>query len=281
MLKGLTKRVFYCGFLFVVLCILGLFLFVTDMSRRKINLTEDNIQIIPTKDTWTKDDITVTINYKDNKKNIKEYSFDGGKSWTKHNAIEVKSNQTLNIIVKDINDNEYKTTYNVLNIDREGPVVLLDSNVEVALNSKVNLKDFVTVYDKGSGVRDEVVITPPTIDTSVTGTYSFWVYAIDKLANKTIKQLEVKVVNKVPGMVIKGISLYHHFLIINKQEEVILTPNIVPKKLKNKTIKWQSSDDSVATVDLGGKVIGLKTGTTMISATTNNGLKDYCLVIVK
>lgn len=45
-------------------------------------------------------------------------------------------------------------------------------------------------------------------------------------------------------------------------------------------ITWESSDSSVATVDSNGNVTGLKCGTTIITATTDNGYSDTCTVTV-
>lgn len=45
-------------------------------------------------------------------------------------------------------------------------------------------------------------------------------------------------------------------------------------------ITWTSSDESVATVDSEGNVTGLKCGTTIITATTDNGYTDTCTITV-
>lgn len=59
---------------------------------------------------------------------------------------------------------------------------------------------------------------------------------------------------------------------LNKKETVDLDVNILPENTTDdKTITWESSDETVATVDKDGKVTGLKAGKTTIKATTVNG----------
>lgn len=56
---------------------------------------------------------------------------------------------------------------------------------------------------------------------------------------------------------------------ITKQKTLLAT--VLPSNATNKTITWQSSDPTVATVDATGKVTGLKVGVTNITATTEDG----------
>lgn len=59
---------------------------------------------------------------------------------------------------------------------------------------------------------------------------------------------------------------------LNKKETVDLDVNILPENTTDdKTITWESSDETVAKVDKDGKVAGLKAGKTTIKATTVNG----------
>ena len=52
------------------------------------------------------------------------------------------------------------------NIDREGPKIEVQENIQVLKGSEVNYSDFVKVNDEGIGLRDDVVYTPNSIDTS-------------------------------------------------------------------------------------------------------------------
>jgi uncharacterized protein YjdB len=59
-----------------------------------------------------------------------------------------------------------------------------------------------------------------------------------------------------------------------------ITPTVLPANATNKNVAWTSDNPSVATV-IGGLVRGVGTGTTTITATTENGgLTAQCLVTV-
>ena len=60
-----------------------------------------------------------------------------------------------------------------------------------------------------------------------------------------------------------------------------LKATITPAKAANKTLIWQSSDESVATVDNKGLVKALDCGETTITATSTNGIVGKCVVTVK
>lgn len=281
MLKKMTKIQFRSMFLTVILVGIGSFFFLHDFERRNIKLNDNNIKIITSESEWTKNKVELTVNYTGSKEHIKEYSFDGGKTWTKSNMSVVSSNGIIDIRVKDINDNIYKTEYTVDNLDNEGPVILTDSNVQVSVNSKMDLKQYVTVYDEGIGLRDEVVLTPNTIDTSKIGTHTIQVYAIDKLANKTITSFNISVVNGPVSVNPKNISLDKVIIILSPGEEEVVKAQIAPITTTNKTVKWISKDPKVASIDNTGKVTGISQGKTIITAELSNGLKTTCNVIVK
>lgn len=279
MLKKMTSL--KCLILTIVLVGIGIILFVNDMERRSIKLSSNNIQIVLSEKEWTKNNIELTIKYNGSLKHIKEYSFDNGKTWSKSNILALGENQKLNIIVKDINDNTYNIDYNVNNIDREGPIILTDNNIQVSKNSKVDLMQYVTVYDEKSGLRDDVVLTPSTLDTSKNGTYTIQISAIDKLANESISKMTVNVVDKAIVVSAKKITLDHKLLNISPGQEELLVATIAPKSTSNKMIKWTSSDSNIASVDAGGKVTAISQGRATITATTSNNIKVTCLVIVK
>lgn len=282
MLKNITKLTFNCFLLSIILVIIGVYLFIMDSERRSIKLTSDNVKIVLSETEWTKDDLKLTIQYDNNaSRYIKGYSFDGGKSWTTTNSLNIQENQNLNIAVKDINNHIYSIDYKIDNIDREGPIIKVEDNIQVTRGSKVNLSDYITVTDDQSGLRDEVVFTPATINTNVNGTYTVQIYAIDKMANKTISKMTINVVDKAPEVVAKNISLDHKTLNLKQGEENLLVASITPKSSTNKNIKWTSSDPSIATVDVGGKVVGVKAGVVTITATTSNGLTATCEVTIK
>lgn len=59
-----------------------------------------------------------------------------------------------------------------------------------------------------------------------------------------------------------------------------LTSTVQPYNATDKSVRYSSSDTSVATVDSYGRVYGKSKGTVVITAKTHNGYEDYCIVTV-
>ena len=277
-----TKTNIMSMLVFLVLDGIGVYLFIIDNERRHIKLTDKNIHIVLSENEWTSKNYELTIKYDGlASKHIKGYSFDGGKSWSNSNIYYVEKNEKLNIEIKDINNKVYSFDYDIKNIDREGPIIEVQDNIQVLKDSKINYSDYVKVTDEGSGLRDEVVYTPNTIDTTKLGEYTVQIYAIDNLANKTISSMKIKVVNKIENVNVSKISIEPSTLEMKVDEENILNINIEPKNATNKNIKWSSSDESIVTVDVGGKVKAIKEGNATITATSSNGVVSTCIISVK
>lgn len=60
-----------------------------------------------------------------------------------------------------------------------------------------------------------------------------------------------------------------------------LSYEIVPNNVTNKSVKWQSSNPAVVSVDDSGEIIAISEGEAIIMVTTANGKIDECLVSVK
>ena len=68
---------------------------------------------------------------------------------------------------------------------------------------------------------------------------------------------------------------------VKKNKTVKLTPTVYPTTLEDKSVKWESSDKTIATVTSTGTVKGVKTGTVTITCTSvATGLSATCTVIV-
>lgn len=279
-LKRVSRLQFYSLVLTTILVYVGFNIFLLDYERRNIKLTDNNIKISISTDKWTNHDVELTVNYTDSNKHIKEYSFDGGKTWSKANIYRVTENSTVNIAVKDINNRVYETSYVVKNIDKTGPVLLVDSEVSVNKNSKVNLNNYITVYDNSAGIRDKILFTPNKLSTSVNGNYKVLIYSIDNVTNKTIGELDIKVMNKAPKILPKTVSLDYPTLALSINEAASLSAKIGPASAYNQKIKWDSSNPEIATIDNNGGIATYKDGITTITATTANKLVATCVVYV-
>jgi uncharacterized protein YjdB len=93
--------------------------------------------------------------------------------------------------------------------------------------------------------------------------------------------MKIKVVNKIENVNVSKLTIEPSNLDMKVDEENILNIKIEPKNATNKTIKWSSSDESIVTVDVGGKVKAIKEGNATITATSSNGVVSTCTIIVQ
>lgn len=88
-----------------------------------------------------------------------------------------------------------------------------------------------------------------------------------ELSNKVSDVCELTVCN----VDVDSISLSISELTIEETETFQLFATIAPLNATNKDFTWASSDTSVATIDEMGNIVGLKAGSTTITATTADG----------
>lgn len=95
--------------------------------------------------------------------------------------------------------------------------------------------------------------------------------------NQTSKIINV---NEKAEIEVTDISLNQTSGNIDVNEQVELEATITPNNATDKTVNWESSDISIATVDSNGKVTGVKGGVAIITASTNNNKISTYEVIV-
>lgn len=76
--------------------------------------------------------------------------------------------------------------------------------------------------------------------------------------------------NPTPIVEVTGISLDKTSVTVKENETATVSATVSPSNAANKTVKWTSSNTSVATVS-NGTITGIAQGTATITATTNNG----------
>ena len=81
-----------------------------------------------------------------------------------------------------------------------------------------------------------------------------------------IAQCQVTVSVKVTS-----VDLDQKNITVNVGNTITLVADVTPNAASDKSVKWTSSDNAVATVDESGNVRGIKTGTATITAKTNDG----------
>lgn len=86
--------------------------------------------------------------------------------------------------------------------------------------------------------------------------------------------------NRIDNVVLEGVSLggaaegvvlVEDELTIAVGESVQLEANVLPSNASNQNVSWSSADESIATVDAGGLVMGMASGNTVITVTTEDG----------
>ena len=119
----------------------------------------------------------------------------------------------------------------------------------------------VTVNSKGvvTGVNaGYATVTATTADGGYTATCNFTVY--------------------IP---VTGVRLNSKSATVPKGETILLTAKIIPDYASNSTVRWSSSDSSVASVNSAGQVSGKKVGTATITVSSTDGnYSDTCVVKV-
>lgn len=146
---------------------------------------------------WTSSNVTIEVTTDQNK--VSAYSFDGGKNYQQSNKYEVPENGVFQLVLKDKNGRLSKQVIiNIHNIDKEAPQINFENQTTVQLNSNFSLRSGVVINETGSGLSNNYVVTPDTIDTTKEGTYTVTYTAYDKVGNYTEKQRTI-IVSDIVG----------------------------------------------------------------------------------
>jgi uncharacterized protein YjdB len=86
-------------------------------------------------------------------------------------------------------------------------------------------------------------------------------------------------VNVIP-IAVQTVSVDLDFLGLGIGESQFVKAQILPSTATNKIVTWTSANTTIATVSSTGRVTGNSAGSVYIYATSVNGLKDSCIVVV-
>lgn len=81
----------------------------------------------------------------------------------------------------------------------------------------------------------------------------------------------------VSSIDVKNVKLNTNAISLYIGQDYTLIATILPTNATNKTIKWTSSDERIVKV-IDGKIIGKRSGSSIITATSSNGLSASCKV---
>ena len=156
-------------------------------------------------------------------------------------------------------------------------VTLSKKEVVVKKNKTVTLKATVSpetlpdksVTWKSSDTKIATVTSDGTVKGVKTGTVTITCTSVATGAKATCK------------VTVATITLDQTNVVVRKNKTVTLTPTVYPTTLEDKSVKWKSSDKTIATVSSSGVVKGVKTGTVTITCTSvATGLSATCKVTV-
>lgn len=128
------------------------------------------------------------------------------------------------------------------------------------------------IYSVGEGYPQKTISVPDS------GLYYMWLY----FSGNNIKSVYgyILVDNLQPDIELEGISLPKTEK-VELGKTITLKPTFNPSNATNKIVTWSSSDESIATVDNGGKVTPKKLGSTIITVTSQDGKqKATCTLTV-
>lgn len=196
------EKIIICLILVISIIMFGVFSYLLYLNIKNKPLIDYPKYTLSTTD-WTSDNVVITVLNDDNK--IGSYSFDGGKTYQEFNTYEVSENGEIYLTVKDINGKDSKMVPISINkIDKEPPIINFEVNTTIQVGSRFSLRNGVNVSDSGSGLSNNYVITPDSIDTNVPGEYIFKYTAFDKVGNYSEKARKITVTD------VKGTTYYRY-----------------------------------------------------------------------
>lgn len=175
-----------------------------------IDKTMPVITIDPITSDWTKEDITVTFSATDNSNDTIYYAVSESGSLTAAQITGTKSSYTVSkngtyyVYAKDKAGNIAKKIFNVSSIDKEAPVIVIDSfdsawtnkNIQITFSTTDNSNDTIkyAVSKNSSLTAAEVSGTETSYTVTANGTY--YVYAKDLAGNIAKKAVTVSNIDK-------------------------------------------------------------------------------------
>ena len=155
----------------------------------------------------------------------------------------------------------------------------------------VKLNETEVTIQKGKTVTLKATVSPSTTDESLTwessNTKVATVTSVGKVKGVRTGTATITCTSKATGLsttckvIISYVKLSKTEAVVEKNKTLTLKATVYPSSLTDKSVTWESSNPSVATVTSSGKVKGIKAGKATITCTSvATGLKGTCTVTV-
>ncbi len=118
----------------------------------------------------------------------------------------------------------------------------------------------------------------PTRPSTVEFDFSFagWTPEVSKVTGDVTYVAQFDVYTKLQGLRVDKSAVF-----LKIGEQAVVSAIISPATATSKDVNWISSDESIATVDMGGKITAVGSGDTVIRVESKDGkFKSYCVVSV-
>jgi hypothetical protein len=175
-----------------------------------IDKTVPVITIDPITSDWTKEDITVTFSATDNSNDTIYYAVSESGSLTAAQITDTKSSYTVSkngtyyVYAKDKAGNIAKKIFNVSSIDKEAPVIVIDSfdsawtnkNIQITFSTTDNSNDTIKYAVSKSSTLTAAEVNGTETSYTVTANGTYYVYAKDLAGNIAKKAVTVSNIDK-------------------------------------------------------------------------------------
>lgn len=189
------------------------------------------------------------------------------------NAETVSFSVPTSINVKKSTDTSIELSWNKVNNIASYEIYLKNGNNYTLINSLKDSSATTWVHENLTPNNEYTYVIKTKNNEGLESQYSDWVsiYLGDQNAKYT--NIEKLTLNNVPSQLNtnKTINLFS-FIEINKENTDL--------DLYNKTIRWYSSDNSIATIDNNGILKAKKPGKVIIKALGHNGINDYFMISI-
>ena len=251
----------------------------TSPTGISLNTTSANIDLSSTKNYTLK----ATINPSTADSNLR------GITWTSSNTniatvnssngvVTFKNGGTVTITAKTINGKTATCTFNISAING-----LTLNKTSISLESGKTYKLAGTISAIGN-VNKTIIWTSSNSNVAKVASDGTVTAVNGGTATITAKTVNGKVATcKVNTWKINSIALNKTSVTIDEGKTTNLIASISSSGNADKTVIWSSSNTSVALINSGGKITGIKAGTATITVKSkaNNNVKKTCKVVVK